>query len=254
MINKLQPSSQPPWAIAHRGFSRNFPENTWPAFEAALAEPIRAIELDIQFTADGVAVIFHDRTLKRLGGGSKSVADLSLEELRHFDFGAWFSPAFRGQAVPLLERVLERLGPRIPLLLEFKSYGRNKRSLFVQMAELVAMIRRQGLQHRCAILCFDLALLRHGYELDPSLAFVWNQDVPRFFAREEFLFAYSVRISRLNRAFVARAHAAGKPVLTFTCNDQALLRHALACGVDAVMSDNPRWLAEALQNTARKST
>ncbi len=52
-----------PRIIAHRGCSDRHPDNSWPAFEAALAEGADAIECDVQTTADGVLVIRHDLTI-----------------------------------------------------------------------------------------------------------------------------------------------------------------------------------------------
>lgn len=62
--------------VAHRGSSAAHPDNTWPAFEGALAEGADAIECDVQATRDGVLVIRHDFVL-----GDRLVVDLSAAEL-----------------------------------------------------------------------------------------------------------------------------------------------------------------------------
>ena len=49
--------------IAHRGFTRDFPDNTLESFKAAIGIPVDAIECDVRETADGHFVIFHDAEL-----------------------------------------------------------------------------------------------------------------------------------------------------------------------------------------------
>lgn len=68
--------------IAHRGFSGRYTENTEPAFRAALAVGADAIECDVQCTADGVWVLFHDRSLRRKVGLSGQVPDCRWDDLR----------------------------------------------------------------------------------------------------------------------------------------------------------------------------
>ena len=79
-----------PWIIAHRGASRDCPENTLAAFDEALRQGADGIELDVQFTQDEVPVVFHDKTLTRAGGGRRRVAGLSFRELRELDAAARF--------------------------------------------------------------------------------------------------------------------------------------------------------------------
>ena len=54
--------------IAHRGASAYAPENTLPAFELAARQGADMIELDVQRSADGVLVVFHDDTTERWDG------------------------------------------------------------------------------------------------------------------------------------------------------------------------------------------
>ena len=78
--------------IAHRGSSAEAPENTLPAFEAAVARGADAIELDVRLTADGAPVVIHDATLDRTTDRTGPVAALTLAELRAVDAGWHFTP------------------------------------------------------------------------------------------------------------------------------------------------------------------
>ena len=74
-----------PRVIAHRGDSKNYPENTIPAFRSAVEMDIDVIETDIHITKDGRLVIWHDPTLERNTDGKGRIEDHTLSELRQFD-------------------------------------------------------------------------------------------------------------------------------------------------------------------------
>ena len=112
--------------IAHRGNSAHAPENTFEAYDQAVAMGADALEFDIRLTRDGVPVVIHDPTLDRTTNGRGPVVDRTLDELRALDAGARFvsrdgSHPYRGRAfvVPTLEEMVARY-PRIPFLIEVK--------------------------------------------------------------------------------------------------------------------------------------
>ena len=104
-----------PAVIAHRGASWDAPESTRPAFELARAVGADYIEADIQRTADGELVAFHDATLERTTNveevfpdrADDPVGNFTLEELKQLDHGSWFNEAFPFRA----RSSFEGLGP-----------------------------------------------------------------------------------------------------------------------------------------------
>jgi glycerophosphoryl diester phosphodiesterase len=97
--------------VAHRGYSAIAPENTLPALAAAALAGATFVEFDVRTTADGVPVIIHDRTVDRTTDGRGAVWELTFDEVRAFDAGSWFSPAYAETRVPLLAEVLDLLRP-----------------------------------------------------------------------------------------------------------------------------------------------
>ena len=93
--------------FAHRGASGNFPENTIAAFKEAARLPVYGVEFDVHMTADGELVVIHDESIDRTSNGTGYVKDMSLAELKTYDFGSWFSPDFQGETIPTLSEVLD---------------------------------------------------------------------------------------------------------------------------------------------------
>ena len=99
---------------AHRGVCTEYPENTMPAFQAAVQQGYHIIELDPSFTADNQCVIHHDPTINRtcrtqFGENLDEqvpVTQVTYEQLMQYDAGLWKDTSFRGTKVPLLREVL----------------------------------------------------------------------------------------------------------------------------------------------------
>ena len=99
---------------AHRGDCRKAPENTMPAFLAAVESGFERIETDPVFTKDGVIVLLHDRSINRTARNADGseiekeifVEDLTHDELLQYDFGIAVSDDLRGTKVARLEELL----------------------------------------------------------------------------------------------------------------------------------------------------
>ena len=96
-----------PRVIAHRGDSKNYPENTLDAFLSAARMGIDVIETDVHLSKDGVLVIWHDPSLDRNTDGSGSIESHTYQELLRYDAGYTFTKdggktfPFRGKGVKL---------------------------------------------------------------------------------------------------------------------------------------------------------
>lgn len=93
--------------IAHRGSSKAAPENTKAAFKRAIKDQADGIELDVHLTADNKVIVIHDPTIDRTSKSKGYIKDLSLKELKKFDFGSYFSDKFKDEKLLTLTEALE---------------------------------------------------------------------------------------------------------------------------------------------------
>ena len=95
-----------PLAIAHRGHSIAYPENTLEAYRKAIDLGVEMIECDVNMTRDEKLVMMHDPTLDRTTTGSGYVSAATWEEIQRLDAGGKFQPEFAGARVPSTEETL----------------------------------------------------------------------------------------------------------------------------------------------------
>jgi glycerophosphoryl diester phosphodiesterase len=130
------------------------PENTYAAFEQAVAQGAEYAETDIRRTADGELVLMHDATLDRTSDGRGPVSSITLADLRPLDAGSWYGDAFRGERVPELAPFLRWIEarPGFGAALEVKASGVG--------AEVARLAWASPARDRLAIYAFDPAEIR----------------------------------------------------------------------------------------------
>jgi glycerophosphoryl diester phosphodiesterase len=112
-----------PRLCAHRGLSHACPENTLPAFAAAISVGAHEIEFDLRASRDGVLVVCHNESVDSTTDGTGKVAELDWEDIRRLDAGIRSGIAWRGVRMPRLEEVLDITDGRIGLNIHIKSAG-----------------------------------------------------------------------------------------------------------------------------------
>jgi glycerophosphoryl diester phosphodiesterase len=245
-----QPRSRP-LIIAHRGSSASAPENTLAAFLLAAEQGADAIELDVDLTRDGYVVVMHDATVDRTTDGQGRVADLTLDEIRRLDAGAWKAAAFKGQRVPLLEEVMEGVGRRVLINVEIKGMSLRGHGLEEKVAVL---LERHGLIDRAIISSFNPFALRRAKRINPRLAcgLIYAPDSPLLLRAAWLaplipgLNARHPHHSQVNPGIVAQFHARGLAVNVWTVNQAGIARAMAQAGVDGIMGDDPILIREAV--------
>ncbi len=242
-----------PLVIAHRGSSAQAPENTLAAFRLAADQHADAIELDVDLTRDGQAIVMHDATIDRTTDGHGRVNDLTREELRRVDAGSWKGAAFAGERVPLLAEVFEAAGPRLLINIEIKSTALRSNGIEAKVAEL---IRRYDLLERVIISSFNPLALIRVKRLEPRLAcgLLYSPDEP-IYLRHAWLAplipgleARHPQHSQVTAAYVEKYHARHQRINVWTVNDPTAVRTMTFARVDGIIGDDPVVIRETLEN------
>lgn len=250
-----------PIAFAHRGASEEAPENTLPAFAAAIALGYRYLETDAHVTRDGVVVAFHDARLDRVTDRAGAIAELGIAEVAAADAGYAFSAdggdtfPFRGQGieVPRLEELLARW-PAARVNVDPKSDD--------CVAPLAALVDRMAAWDRVCIGSFSDRRLRRIRRLSRgractsmgpcavalARAATVTGTMPRLGADCIQVPPNHGRIAIVTDRFVAASHHAGLPVHVWTINDTSAMRALLDLGVDGIMTDRPSLLRDVLRD------
>lgn len=221
---------------AHRGDSAHHTENTLAAFAAAIAAGADGIEFDVRLTADGMPVIFHDETLRRLADREGSVERLTLAELARV--------RLRGDhAVPTLRATLEAC-PNVALNVELKvdRVGRGW-GLVQAVAKVLA---DEPVPDRLIVSSFDPIALAMMRTVAPRLArgVLFHRDQPWLVRRGAAAYALAPTAVHPDRALVDAAsvrrwHARGWLVNVWTVDEPVELRRLQALGVDGVFANDP---------------
>jgi glycerophosphoryl diester phosphodiesterase len=239
-------------AIAHRGGSKIRPENTFAAFEHAVALGADAIECDVHLSRDGEVVVIHDPTLDRTTDASGAVSAMSASELSRVDAAFRFGTAdgypFRGRGfgVPRLAELLERIRT-IPIIVEIK--GNQPKAADTVLGVIgdaraidrviiggfsQAVLERVRRVNRDAVTSASKqearsALHRSYFRLAPKDPEYWLFQVPfRFRGRRRFRRTFIETVGRINL-----------PVQEWVVDDPDDMRRLIDWGANGIISDRP---------------
>jgi glycerophosphoryl diester phosphodiesterase len=242
--------------IAHRGASAEAPENTLPAFEAAVRHGADSIELDVRLTADGAPVVIHDDILDRTTDRTGPVAALTLAELRAVDAGWGFTSdggrthPFRGMEVriPTLGEVLWAF-PKLTVLVEIKEPAAQEAVRRVLLQEDAAERCVVASEYREALLAFDQPPFVRGASGPEISALYWAAMLRRGRPAAGYrLLSVPLRhrgVPVPTRGFIAAARASGCAVHVWTVDSPDTARRLWRRGVSGIVTNVPGTMVQA---------
>ena len=211
-------------AVAHRGDPYRLRENTIGSLRSALEQGADAVEIDVRLTRDGVPVLLHDETLKRLWEQDRPVRSLSSDEVRGLSEGG----------VPTLADALAATGDaRIMIDLPGGPDQRAVRKVMDVVAECGAAER--------VYYCAGAATMLAVRAADPGaeIALTWSSSAP---PRPALLDAVrpkwlNYRFGLVNRELAARVHRGGYLLSVWTPDTRRSMRRLLDLGVDSITTN-----------------
>jgi glycerophosphoryl diester phosphodiesterase len=255
--------------FAHRGGAALMPENSPAAFRNAIALGAEGAELDVQLSADGVAVVYHDLRLNSgytrkdgawLGAATPRIKDVSLADLRRFDIGrarpgsayATAHPlqaATDGEHIPTLEEVmtLAKTAPDFRLLVELKCDLSDDSADPVALADAaLTVVEAADFLSRVVFVGFDWRALARVKQRQPK-AEIWCTTDEKI-AGTTGLFeiikgmggaGWFPHFSSLTAEAATLARSYGLKLAAWTVNDESEMRRLKALNIDAICTDRP---------------
>ncbi|MEU0177716.1 glycerophosphodiester phosphodiesterase [Streptomyces massasporeus] len=229
-----------PVAVAHRGDPYRVRENTVASLRSALRRGADAVEIDVRLTRDGVPVLLHDATLKRLWEHERPVNALSFEEVR----------GLTGGGVPALAEALAATGGhRVMIDLPGSPDVRAVRRIMGVVEEVGAAER----VYYCA--GADAMLAVRAADAGAEIALTWTTLAPPRPALLEVIRPrwLNYRFSLVDRPLAERVHRDGYLVSVWTPDTRRSMRRLLEAGVDSITTNRVDVLSATRASAAAPS-
>lgn len=160
-----------PELIAHRGYTLKYPENTLEAFEAAIDAGARFIECDVQLSADGVPVLFHDRNLERICKQPGAIHEYTWQTLQDFRASdpERFGNTFSHIPITTLENFIDMLteNPDVTAFIELKTSSLKHFGIESTLRTILPHLT--GLKKQVVLISYNIQSLTKAREA------VWKQ-------------------------------------------------------------------------------
>lgn len=226
-----------PTLCAHRGLSQACPENTLPAFGAALAMGVQEIEFDVRMTRDDVLVICHDARVDRTTNGQGAIRDLLWDDLRQLDTGAHYGPQWRGLSIPRFADVLRLNAGRAVINIHIKDDG----DMTAPIRKICDLVRAHQQADRVYLALESPASLRAAREYAPEIArcCLNRSDTAdlQIDAALEFGCARLQFYRNVTDAHIQRARASGLVCNLFWSDEIKEARYYAERGIDVILTN-----------------
>ena len=221
---------------AHRGASRQYPENTMSAFYGAIEAGADWIELDIHQSSDGQIYVMHDDNFRRTTGYNAKAWDLSYDEIAKLDAGSFKGEDFAGERIPLLSEAIElakEVGIRLNIELKPSVYEEGMEE------RLVDLLHETEFVDRCVVTSQQYNSISRIKQLDETITTVYVTgfaygNVNRLIYADHF----SVKSTSITPGLVRRVHNAGKQIYAWTVNSRDSINLMIDREVDNIITDN----------------
>ncbi|AFK86607.1 MULTISPECIES: glycerophosphodiester phosphodiesterase [Thermoanaerobacterium] len=230
--------------IAHRGDSKNAPENTLSSFKRAVELGSDGIELDVQLSKDGYLVVIHDERVDRTTDGIGYVKDYTLKELKRLNAGIKFGRNYASEKIPTLAEVFELLEDKSVLVnIEIKSGLISYPGI---EEKLVNCIFDYSFEDLALISSFNHYSLKTVKEIEPRLniGLLYECGLVEPWHIASRMHAYSLNPFYVNiiPEVVKGCKSNNVKLFPWTVDDEELMKNMIRLGVDGIITNDPSKL------------
>jgi glycerophosphoryl diester phosphodiesterase len=220
--------------IAHRGYTRVFPDNTCEALQAAIDAGFDGVEFDVRETADHRFVIYHDPELQ-----DRDIRKWTFHEIEKVKLNDRY-------AIPSLEQVLDLCRGRVKLVIELKQ--------ITSFDSLFSILNERTRLDDIIVASFKRRLVKPFSILSPRIrtGFIVALPLSNLVRRAQSAGCFSLiaRFPIIDRKLVEKAHSDNLDIFVWGCRDMTELRKAVEFPVRGIISDFPELLRELLGESA----
>jgi glycerophosphoryl diester phosphodiesterase len=240
--------------IAHRGSNAAHPENTMPAFRAAVREQADMIELDVRLSKDGLPIVFHDPKLPNAPSSKKQyVKDYTLAELKTIAIGSAAKNGNGKATIPSLVDVLKFAKGQIPINIEIKTGAVTDHIKNGIEQKCLQLLEKYEMLGQVLFSSFDMRSIKHIKQLKSTIptAVLYSKNVsgigsPAQIVRQYNADAFHCTYHQLSKKWAQNLQANNIPVLVYTINRHSRMKKSIDLGVNGIFTDKPDVLADVL--------
>lgn len=241
-----------PRICAHRGFSAIAPENSMPAFGAAVAMNAEEIEFDLWPTSDGEIVSCHDCGLERVSTGTGLVTEHTLSELEQYDFGINFGEKFTGLSIVKFEDILKKFSGHVIMNIHVKPLSYEEEYPENVMKKIVDLIRKyQAEKYVYFMLETDMQICQFKkYVPEIPVCVGHLSDRPWEIVDRAIKYGcQKVQLFKpyLNREMIAKAHEHGIRCNVFWADDPKECKEFLDMGADTILTNEYNLVSQSVK-------
>lgn len=207
---------------------------------------VSEVEFDIQLSKDAKLVVIHDDTLDRFGFPNRTVAEMTLADLKSLDMGAWFNGGkFAGERIVTVPEIFDAFGEMFIYHAEIKAPSHRLAD------DLIALIDSRGYRERVIVTSFDYDILLYVRARAPEQRVGWlvrregfsTANVEK--AAAAGFFQFCPRADEMTEERVAAAKSRIPEVRAHGIRTKSDLAQAVAAGCDGTTVNWPDWLSKA---------
>lgn len=236
--------------IAHRGASKEAPENTLAAIQRALSLNCHCVEIDVRLSKDGVPIVLHDDSVARMIGSeqSPSIDQLTLSQLQQFDVGKQFAKEFTAERIPTLLEVLSLAWNQTGLMIEIKECPQNPK--FLVDAVFNVLCKAKKLPSFLILGSFSLEILKEIYK--HTAGFCSPIEVIGIIEEPEMIARFAAQKVKyialwhklITKEIMESLKARNIEIWSFTIDDPHVAKDLISLGVKGIISNDPKIMME----------
>ncbi len=243
-----------PLVLAHRGANRVAPQNTIPAFKKSLDFMADGIETDVHLCLDNEIVICHNYTIDETSNGIGRIDEMTLEMLKSYDFGSYFSSDFAGVTLPTLNELLDVVKGMSLINIEIKPPQRDNDLV----KKVVEKVHEYGIINNSIISCFDPECVRQVKDFDKNIktALLYEKndlgnEIMSFgvakYCKQLGVDAAHPEYFLISHKEIMELHNLGINVNPWTVNEREDIVKLTNWGCDALITDVPDFCKKVLE-------